>query len=67
MVERGSTRALFHHRRHPYTEGLLRSIPRMSNPGHSRLQVVPGRPPTSSTSRQGCRFRHGAGMPNPGA
>jgi peptide/nickel transport system ATP-binding protein len=56
VVERGPTRVLFHDRRHPYTEGLLRSIPRMSNPGHSRLQVIPGRPPDLVALPQACAF-----------
>jgi peptide/nickel transport system ATP-binding protein len=56
VVERGPTRVLFHDRRHPYTEGLLRSIPRMSNPGHSRLQVIPGRPPDLVALPEACAF-----------
>jgi peptide/nickel transport system ATP-binding protein len=56
VVERAPTRVLFHDRRHPYTEGLLRSIPRMSNPGHSRLQVIPGRPPDLVGLPQACAF-----------
>jgi peptide/nickel transport system ATP-binding protein len=56
VVERGPTRVLFHDRRHPYTEGLLRSIPRMSNPGHSRLQVIPGRPPDLVALPKACAF-----------
>ncbi len=56
VVERGPTRVLFHDRRHPYTEGLLRSIPRMSNPGHTRLQVIPGRPPDLVALPSACAF-----------
>ena len=56
VVERAPTRVLFHDRRHPYTEGLLRSIPRMSNPGHSRLQVIPGRPPDLVALPKACAF-----------
>ena len=56
VVERGPTRVLFRDRRHPYTEGLLRSIPRMSNPGHSRLQVIPGRPPDLVALPEACAF-----------
>jgi len=56
VVERGPTRVLFRDRRHPYTEGLLRSIPRMSNPGHSRLQVIPGRPPDLVGLPEACAF-----------
>jgi peptide/nickel transport system ATP-binding protein len=56
VVERGPTRVLFHDRRHPYTEGLLQSIPRISNPGHSRLQVIPGRPPDLVNLPEACAF-----------
>jgi peptide/nickel transport system ATP-binding protein len=56
VVERAPTRVLFHNRRHPYTEGLLRSIPRMTNPGHSRLQVIPGRPPDLVALPEACAF-----------
>ena len=56
VVERGPTRLLFHDRRHPYTEGLLQSIPRISNPGHSRLQVIPGRPPDLVGLPEACAF-----------
>jgi peptide/nickel transport system ATP-binding protein len=56
VVERGPTRTLFHQRRHPYTEGLLHSIPRLGNPGHSRLQVIPGRPPDLVDLPEACAF-----------
>jgi peptide/nickel transport system ATP-binding protein len=56
VVERGPTRVLFHERRHPYTDALLRSIPRMSNPGHTRLQVIPGRPPDLVALPEACAF-----------
>jgi peptide/nickel transport system ATP-binding protein len=56
VVERGPTRVLFHHRSHPYTDGLLRSIPRLSNPGHSRLAVIPGRPPDLVALPDACAF-----------
>ena len=57
VVERGPTRVLFHERRHPYTDALLRSIPRLSNPGHTRLQVIPGRPPDLVALPEACRVR----------
>jgi peptide/nickel transport system ATP-binding protein len=56
VVERGPTRVLFHERRHPYTDALLRSIPRLSNPGHTRLQVIPGRPPDLVALPEACAF-----------
>jgi peptide/nickel transport system ATP-binding protein len=56
VVERAPTRLLFAAPRHPYTEGLLRSIPRLSQPSHTRLQVIPGRPPALVDRPPGCSF-----------
>ena len=56
VVERGPTRALFRTPRHPYTDALLESIPRMSNEPHTRLRVVPGKPPDPVELPRGCPF-----------
>jgi peptide/nickel transport system ATP-binding protein len=56
VVERAPTRTLFRERRHPYTDGLLRSIPRLGGEPHRRLEVVPGRPPDLAALPAGCRF-----------
>jgi peptide/nickel transport system ATP-binding protein len=56
IVERAPTATLFAEPRHPYTEGLLRSIPRLSHPSHTRLQVIPGRPPSLVDRPPGCPF-----------
>jgi peptide/nickel transport system ATP-binding protein len=56
LVERGPTRSVFHQYRHPYTEALLHSIPRMSDAAHGRLHVIPGRPPDLVDLPAGCRF-----------
>ncbi len=56
IVERAPTRVLFPDRRHPYTDGLLRSIPRLADDPHTRLSVIPGRPPDLVGLPQGCRF-----------
>ncbi len=56
VVERAPTRELFARHRHPYTEGLLRSIPRLHQPSHSRLQAIPGRPPDLVDPPKGCPF-----------
>jgi peptide/nickel transport system ATP-binding protein len=56
VVERAPTPTLFAARRHPYTEGLLRSIPRLADPSHTRLQVIPGRPPDLAAVPRGCSF-----------
>jgi peptide/nickel transport system ATP-binding protein len=56
VVERAPTRVLFARRRHPYTEGLLGSIPRLTDPSHTRLQVIPGRPPELIDRPPNCAF-----------
>ena len=45
IVEQAPTAVLFSQMRHPYTEALLRSIPKIENPSHTRLRVITGRPP----------------------
>jgi peptide/nickel transport system ATP-binding protein len=56
LVERGPTRAVFRSYRHPYTEALLHSVPRMTDAAHRRLHVIPGRPPDLVELPAGCRF-----------
>jgi peptide/nickel transport system ATP-binding protein len=56
VVEEADTRVLFASVRHPYTEGLLASIPRMEQPSHSRLTGISGRPPDMVEPPPGCRF-----------
>ncbi|NLD34125.1 MAG: ABC transporter ATP-binding protein [Clostridiales bacterium] len=41
---------------HPYTEGLMVSIPRLDTPAHSRLEVIPGAVPHPLDLPQGCKF-----------
>jgi len=41
---------------HPYTEGLLLSIPRMDTPTGSRLEVIPGAVPHPLDLPKGCKF-----------
>lgn len=56
IVERAPTRELFARTRMPYTEGLLRSIPRLHQPSHTRLAAIPGRPPDLVDPPAGCPF-----------
>jgi oligopeptide/dipeptide ABC transporter ATP-binding protein len=56
VVEQAPTVELFAHTRMPYTEALLRSIPRLTEPSHTRLRAIPGRPPDLARSLPGCRF-----------
>jgi oligopeptide/dipeptide ABC transporter ATP-binding protein len=56
VVEKAPTAELFAHVRMPYTEALLRSIPKVADPSHTRLAAVGGRPPDLVDLPPGCRF-----------
>ena len=56
VVERAPTAVLFTQMRMPYTQALLASIPSMDDPVHTRLAVIPGRPPDLTAGAVGCRF-----------
>ncbi|HSW21028.1 MAG TPA: ABC transporter ATP-binding protein, partial [Ramlibacter sp.] len=56
IVEQASVRELFADSRHPYTRGLLRSIPRIDQP-RGQLPTLPGAPPDMAALPSGCRFR----------
>jgi peptide/nickel transport system ATP-binding protein len=47
---------LFRNMKMPYTEALVRSIPKLSDKSHTRLNVIPGRPPQLVNPPVGCRF-----------
>jgi oligopeptide/dipeptide ABC transporter ATP-binding protein len=53
-VEKTDVESLFVAPTHPYTEGLLRSIPLL---GHQRLLPIPGSPPNMLRPPSGCAFR----------
>ena len=55
VVEAGRTVDLFRNPRHPYTLGLLRSIPRLEGEV-GRLVPIPGRPPDLTRLGAGCPF-----------
>jgi peptide/nickel transport system ATP-binding protein len=55
VVEDAPTDAVLTRPLHPYSAGLLRSIPRLS-PRKSRLPSIPGRVPQPGQMPQGCRF-----------
>jgi len=57
IVEYGTVRSLYARPFHPYTAGLLASVPRMSVGGKSRLSVIPGTVPDLFDLPPGCRFR----------
>jgi oligopeptide/dipeptide ABC transporter ATP-binding protein len=56
VVEKAQTYDLFHDMKMPYTEALLKSIPRVTNQSHTRLQAITGRPPDLVNLPVGCKF-----------
>jgi oligopeptide/dipeptide ABC transporter ATP-binding protein len=57
IVERGSKRNVFYDPQHPYTWGLLGSIPRLDRPKPKKLHSIEGTPPSLINLPQGCKFR----------
>jgi oligopeptide/dipeptide ABC transporter ATP-binding protein len=56
VVEYAPTRQLFSNMKMPYTEALLKSIPRLETPTGSRLPVIEGRLPDPTKNEPGCPF-----------
>jgi oligopeptide/dipeptide ABC transporter ATP-binding protein len=56
IIERASAEELYANPRHPYTLGLLRSVPRLDEPRRSRLEPIDGQPPDLSRLPLGCAF-----------
>jgi len=56
IVESGPTGEVFSRPRHPYTEALLRSVPRMDHDKEQSLHAIPGMPPDLAHPPAGCRF-----------
>jgi peptide/nickel transport system ATP-binding protein len=57
MVERSNTREIFTKPFHPYTVGLLNSLPRTGGAKRHRLDAIPGVVPNPLHLPSGCRFR----------
>jgi oligopeptide transport system ATP-binding protein len=57
IVERAPTNELFANPRHPYTLGLLASVPRLDDVGTNELQTIAGAPPDMLNPPQGCPFQ----------
>jgi peptide/nickel transport system ATP-binding protein len=57
VVEQGTVDELFYDPQHPYTWGLLGSIARVDQPKGTRLNAIPGTPPSLLNPPAGCHFR----------
>jgi len=57
LVETGSVDDIFYRPQHPYTRGLLASVPRLDRVSDDELQAIPGNPPNLLELPAGCRFR----------
>jgi oligopeptide/dipeptide ABC transporter ATP-binding protein len=57
IVETASRRKLFYDPQHPYTWGLLASIPRLDGPKLATLPSIEGNPPSLIDVPEGCKFR----------
>src|SRR5262245_51349690 len=56
IMEDGPIEDVFYDPRHPYTRGLLRSMPRLDEKTHGDLPTIPGQPPILSQLAGGCPF-----------
>lgn len=58
IVEEAEVRDIFHAPKHPYTEGLLRSVPRLNEEGlrRERLETIEGTVPSLLALPEGCKF-----------
>jgi len=57
IIERGNARQIYHETSHPYTLGLLRSVPRLDQPRKAKLNPIEGQPPDLARLDDGCAFR----------
>jgi oligopeptide transport system ATP-binding protein len=56
IVEEAPVRELFKNTRHPYTQGLIGSLPRLDEAGGHRLESIEGLPPDLIDLPKGCPF-----------
>jgi oligopeptide/dipeptide ABC transporter ATP-binding protein len=57
IIERGTAREIYGNPRHPYTLGLLASVPRLDEPRKEKLDPIEGLPPDLIGLPPGCSFR----------
>jgi peptide/nickel transport system ATP-binding protein len=56
IVEQGDVVSIFHDPKHPYTQALLRSIPKIGPKSRRRLDAIAGMVPDPYTRPKGCPF-----------
>ncbi|MCY4623426.1 MAG: ABC transporter ATP-binding protein [Chloroflexi bacterium] len=56
IIERGLAREIYHEPSHPYTLGLLRSVPRLDVTRRERLEAIEGLPPELDLLPKGCAY-----------
>lgn len=56
IVEMGRVEEIFYDPKHPYTQGLLKSMPRLDEQVQQLLQTIPGQPPNMQNLPTGCAF-----------
>ncbi|HUW70839.1 MAG TPA: ABC transporter ATP-binding protein [bacterium] len=56
IVERGTADEIFADPKHPYTQGLIKSVPRLDRTGSQRLYSIPGQPPNVINLPDCCPF-----------
>ena len=57
VVEYGPSKEIFGDPRHPYTLGLMRSVPRLDRPRQEKLSSIAGKPPDLANLAPGCSYR----------
>ena len=57
VIESGKSQDIYHCTRHPYTLGLLHSVPRLDEPRPAKLEPISGQPPDLIQLPSGCSFR----------
>ncbi len=56
IIEQGNVKDIYKRPRHPYTQGLLASLPRLNEAPGTELQTIPGFPPDLTNLPKGCPF-----------
>ncbi|MCX6382175.1 MAG: ABC transporter ATP-binding protein [Armatimonadetes bacterium] len=57
VVEKGTAEEIFYTPKHPYTRGLLKSVPVLGDTSHNKLYSIPGTVPSPLAMPKGCSFR----------